>query len=247
MTGDRHQPQRADGQPDRRYRAYIDEQKQQHEDRVLEPLDAEGRIIRAARMLPMSGTLTEEQIAGVRENASPTSPTTISRTSRSAGIGLKSPSPVSEFQQQVQGRHLLAREINAWVEQHASQTRPPLASSRPASSASTITRHHRPSSVSKTTVCLEACTTEIVGSVHVPCNMTCTSVSAFSALWCECLGLPTGRTAAQRFSRIVEKPKTRTAATIDDAHKLLASRSRTLRTNAPTANPWIFDVHEAAL
>jgi DNA transposition AAA+ family ATPase len=265
MTGDTpYQPHRADGQPDRRYRAFQDEQKQEHEDRVLEALDAEGRIIKAARMLPMTGSLTDEHIAGVRDTALDyikANDITHARIARDIGI---SASSISEF---LNNKHRgdtqkLAREINGWVAQHArakdaSRPREFIMNNVVRDIFSIINdsiAHKRvsvitgPSGVSKSTACIEACTTEIVGCVHIPCNMTCTSVSAFSSLWCERLGLPTCRTNHHRFSRIVEKLKgTSRCQLIDDAHKILASRSRTIRTTAPHCKPleFIFDVYTA--
>lgn len=261
---DPYQPHRADGQPDRRYRAHIDKEKAEHEDRALEALDAEGRIIKAARMLPMTGTLTEEQIAGVRENAlAYISANGLSHKQVAREIDV-SPSSISEF---LNNKHRgdtqkLARAINSWVEQHARAKD----ASRPREFIMNnvvrdifgIIRHsiahngmaviYGPTGVSKSTACIEACTTEIVGSVHIPCHGSCTSVSAFSSLWCECLGLPTCRTNYHRFNRIVEKLKgTSRCQLIDDAHKILASRSRTIRTSAPHCKPleFIFDVHNA--
>ena len=259
-------PRNADGSVDRRSAKAIQADIDRKQNEALEAIERDRRIIdSAARMLPMSGKLTEEHIDGIRQAALEyIEANEVTHALIAKSIGLKSASTISEF---LSGKprgdaDKTARAINAWMKQHhrakrhdrpqhfitTSVVRNILTVIDETIRQSSVAVVSGPSGVSKTTVCVEACNTQFVGSVHVPCNMTCTSLSTFSALWCDCLGIPNYGNNGQRFARIVERLKdTNRCQLIDDAHKLLSSRSRSIRTTTPHCKPleFIFDVHDA--
>lgn len=243
----------------------IDREIARTQQRVMNALEQDAQVIRAARKLPMTGPLTKDQIDKARQNALDyMEQNELSRKVVAKGIGIS----VSVVSEALSGTYRgsvdeVIRKINAWVEQHARGKD----SDRPQCFVSTTVARHMlriiqdairtrstaviygPAGVSKTTICLEAARTEIVGSVHVPCNVTCTSLASFSRLWCKCLGVAPGGSNADRFDRIVEVLKgSNRCQLIDDAHKLLPSRSRSVRSSETTSKSleFIFDVHDAA-
>ncbi|MCR9217341.1 MAG: AAA family ATPase [bacterium] len=244
----------------------IDREVTRTQDKALEAIEQDARVIKAARKLPVNGPLSQQQINEARTNALDyIERHELTHKQVSRGIGLKSPSTVTEV---LNGTYkgkpdAIIRKINAWVEQHArgqDSDRPQLfVSTKVVEQIFKIIRNtirtrktaviFGPAGVSKTTVCLEAARTEIVGSVHIPCNATCTSLTSFSKLWCKCLGTSTGGSNGDRFDRIVEVLKdSDRCQLIDDAHKLLPSRSRDIRVSTSYCKSleFIFDVHDAA-
>lgn len=242
----------------------IDRETARTQQRVLNALEQDAQVIRAARKLPMTGTISPEQAEDARLNAiNYIKANELTRKTVAKGIGLS----VSVVTEALNGKYKgdstdVIRKINNWVEQHARSKD----SDRPQCFVSTTVARHMlriiedtmrtrstaviygPAGVSKTTICLEAARVYHVGSIHIPCNVTCTSLASFSRLWCKCLGVAPGGSNADRFDRIVEVLKDTTRCQmIDDAQKLLPSRSRSVRSSETTSKSleFIFDVHDA--